>query len=69
MPSVSYKPSPTEVWWDYDRTAERLGVSRSTIRRMCRDGQLPTIKVRGAVRIPRSAVYAYETRQINGGAA
>ena len=46
-----------------------LGVSRSTVRRMCRDGELPTVYVRGAARIPRSAVLAHVARQMTGGAA
>ena len=36
--------------------AGKLGVSRSTVKRMRRDRQLPTVYVRGAVRVPRSAV-------------
>lgn len=33
-----------------------LSVSKSTVARMMRDGQLPRVKVRGCVRIPAEAV-------------
>lgn len=39
--------------------AKLFGVSPSTVRRMMGDGALPTIRVRGAVRIPRGAVMAW----------
>jgi excisionase family DNA binding protein len=68
MPSTT-KISPTDEMWDDDRTATFFGVSRSTIRRMRRDGALPTVPVRGGVRIPRSAVLAYVAAQMKGGAA
>jgi excisionase family DNA binding protein len=68
VPSPS-KLSPTDEMWDLDRMAGFYGVSRSTIRRMCRDGVLPTVKVRGSVRVPRSAVLAHAAGQLNGGAA
>jgi len=40
-------------------TAERLGVSVSTVRRLRRDGELLSVKVRGSVRVPSSAVDRY----------
>lgn len=67
--STTTKLSPTDEMWDYNRTAAWLGVSRSTVRRMCRDGELPKVKVRGSVRIPRSAVVALGAGQLTGGAA
>lgn len=36
--------------------AERLNVSRATVWRMARAGQLPTVKVRNATRFPSDAV-------------
>lgn len=69
MPSSATKLSPTDEMWDYSRTAAFLGVSRSTIRRMCRDGELPFVRVRASVRIPRSAVLAHAAPRTNGGAA
>lgn len=68
MPNPT-KLSPTDELWDDDRTAAFYGVSRSTIRRLRRDGVLPTVYVRGSARTPRSAVLAYVAAQMNGGAA
>lgn len=42
-----------------EETRVKFGVSRSTIKRMRRDGELPTVYVRGAARIPKSAVDAW----------
>ena len=36
--------------------AELLGVSRDTVKRMVRDGELPVVRLRGSVRIPRKAL-------------
>lgn len=33
--------------------AELLGISPDTVKRMVTDGQIPSVKLRGAVRIPR----------------
>ena len=33
--------------------AELLGVSPDTVKRMIRDGELPVVRLRGSVRIPR----------------
>lgn len=41
--------------------AAMLAVSAVTIRRMMRDGRLPTVPIGGAVRIPRRAIEALAT--------
>jgi len=48
-----------------DYVAEKYGVSRSTIKRMRADGELPTVYVRGAARIPKSAVDAWLAAHTN----
>jgi len=63
------KLSPTDQMWSDKEAAAFLGVSAVTVRRARYAGQLPYAKVRGAVRIPRSAVLAYAAPQTNGGAA
>ena len=40
-------------------TAELLGVSRDTVKRMIRDGDLPVVRLRGSVRIPRRGLEAW----------
>jgi excisionase family DNA binding protein len=69
MPSTTYKPRADDPLWSDERVAAHLDVSRVTVRRLRRDGLLPTVKVRGAARTPRSAVLAYVARQMTGGAA
>jgi excisionase family DNA binding protein len=69
MPSTTTKLSPTDELWDDGRTAAFLGVSRVTVRRLRSKKLLPTVKVGAAARTPRSAVLAYVTAQIQGGAA
>ncbi|MGY1857524.1 helix-turn-helix domain-containing protein [Modestobacter sp. SYSU DS0290] len=64
MPTTSTKPRADDPLWSDERAAEYLGVSRVTVRRMRAAGDLPTVKVRGAARTPRSAVLAYVARQI-----
>ena len=54
-----------DVLITYREAAERLGVSYSTVRRDVRDRKLPCVRVRGAHRIPASAVAAI----VAGGAA
>lgn len=36
--------------------AELLGISRDTVKRMIRDGELPVVRLRGSVRLPRRAL-------------
>jgi excisionase family DNA binding protein len=40
------------------QAARILGVCRHTVRNLVLDGELPTVRLRGAVRYPRSAVQA-----------
>lgn len=44
-----------------NQTAGALGVSRRTVERMIRDGELPAVKVRGQWRIRADAVRDYKT--------
>jgi excisionase family DNA binding protein len=47
----------TVLLWTVDEAARQLGgVSARTVRRMLATGELPKVKVRGAVRIPAQAV-------------
>ncbi len=50
--------------WTIDEAARRLRVSSRTVRRMLNPGDLPKVRVRGAVRIPVQAVREWMTRQL-----
>ncbi len=65
MPSTPFKPRADDPLRSDERVADYLGVSRVTVRRMRYAGDLPTVKVRGAARTPRSAVLAYVAAQIS----
>ena len=47
--------------------ADRLGVSLSTVRRLCQRGEMTRIKVLGSVRIAPSDLTAYLVRNRSGG--
>jgi len=47
-----------------NETAEALGVSQSTIREMIREGGLPWLKVRRALRIPKPQLLAWIDGQV-----
>lgn len=49
-----------------EAAAERLGVSKTTVRRMRRDDTLPTVYVRNAARIPERAVDEYIADNVGG---
>lgn len=50
-----------------EETAELLSISRSLAYRWAKDGTLPTIRVRNAVRVPRRALEAWiEERTTQG---
>ena len=66
MPSKLTDPGPL---LNHQEAADRLGVSVVTVRRLRYAGDLPTVKVRGAVRIPLRAVQAYVAAQTTAGAA
>jgi excisionase family DNA binding protein len=54
---ISYQPeSRTEPLKTRRQAGQALGVSLPTIDRMLRDGDLPRRRIRGAVRIPASAI-------------
>jgi excisionase family DNA binding protein len=59
MPSTPTKPRDHGPLWSDEQTADYLGVSRVTVRRMRSAKELPTVYVRGAARTPRAAVLAY----------
>ncbi len=71
---MSRKPAPPPIpahdvlLTDHD-AAQRLGVSVSTVRRMRRDREIVTVRVRGAVRVPLSDVQRYLAANRLGGAA
>ncbi len=48
------------------QVAQRLGVSRATARRMRYRGQLPTVRIGRAVRIPEEALDSFVARQVGG---
>lgn len=50
----------TQEYLTSGEAAGRLRVSEETIRRWCRAGRLPTVKIGRAHRIPLAAVLAYE---------
>lgn len=51
--------------WSIEETAHQLGnVSRRTVQRLLRAGELPKVKVRGATRIPPGAVIDWVARQL-----
>jgi excisionase family DNA binding protein len=55
------KPSipADDTFFSVRSAAERAAVSESTIRRAIRDGQLPSLMVRGSRRIRKSAMDAW----------
>jgi excisionase family DNA binding protein len=56
----------TVLLWTADEAAQQLGgVSAWTVRRMLASGELPRVKVRGAVRIPAQAVLNWVAHQID----
>lgn len=60
--STKSKSEP-DVLLSEQQAAERLGVSKWTVRRLRDEGQLPFVMVRHSVRIPASEVADYVTRQ------
>ena len=54
-PSISAE----EIFYTIHEAADRANVSASTIRRAIRDEDLPALKVRGVVRIRKSAMDAW----------
>ena len=54
-PSISAE----ETFYSIAQAAERANVSASTIRRAIRDDTLPALKVRGSVRIRKTAMDAW----------
>jgi excisionase family DNA binding protein len=52
---VPATPKKTKLLSD-EAVAERLGVSRATVKRMRYADELPTVMVRGAARIPEQAL-------------
>jgi excisionase family DNA binding protein len=59
LAAVIYRPEPEEKlekMLTRRETAQALGVSLPTVDRMLRDGNLPKRRIRGAVRIPSSAI-------------
>lgn len=53
VPKKKRVPADERLLTDAE-VAGKLGVSRSTVKRMRRDHQLPTVYVRGAARVPPS---------------
>ena len=51
--------SKDEIFYSIQDAANRASVSTSTIRRAIRDEQLPSLKVRGSVRIRKSHMDAW----------
>ncbi len=49
-------------WWRADELAVRWGVDPSTVYRWRRDGEIPTMRVGGIVRIHRSVVEHAENK-------
>lgn len=56
MSKEKFKNDPL---WSRQVAADYLGLSLASVKRMDYDGTLPTIRVRGVVRVRRSAVEAY----------
>lgn len=51
---------PTEEQlWRIPATAERLGLSDTTVRRMIREGALEAVSVRGRLRVKQTAIEAF----------
>ncbi|KAA1378541.1 excisionase family DNA-binding protein [Aeromicrobium fastidiosum] len=51
--------SKDEIFYSVRSAAERSNFSESTIRRAIRDGELQALKVRGSIRIRKSAMDAW----------
>jgi excisionase family DNA binding protein len=56
----------TELLLRIDAAAERLAVSRATLYRMLQRGEIPTVRIGTAVRIPASALERWLAGQIAG---
>lgn len=59
-------PSLTEPLLKYQQAADLLGVSRTTVRRLCYGKVLPHVKVGDSVRIRRADLEAYLAHQTVG---
>jgi excisionase family DNA binding protein len=60
LAAVTYRPEheeKIEKMLTRRETAQALNVSLPTVDRMLRDGHLPKLRIRGAVRIPARAIY------------
>lgn len=66
MPKSKKKAKTPARLITQETTAERLGVSKTTVRRMRRDDELPTVYVRGVARIPEQAVEDYIASNVGG---
>ena len=58
--------SDTELLLRIDAAADRLAVSRATLYRMVRRGEIPTVRIGTAVRVPVSALERWLAGQIAG---
>ncbi|VGO17592.1 hypothetical protein PDESU_06190 [Pontiella desulfatans] len=58
LAAIDFEPETevVESLYTVPEAAKALSLSVPTINRMMRDGQLPKRKIRGAVRVPRSAI-------------
>jgi excisionase family DNA binding protein len=50
---------PGLVFYPVDAVAAALAVSKDTVRRMIKEGSLSAVKIRGAIRIPETALTDY----------
>ena len=58
--------SDQELLLRIDVAAERLAASRATLYRMVQRGELPTVRIGSAVRVPVSAIERWLADQIAG---
>ena len=68
--ALAQSPGMGPLTLSYDRAADRLGVSRSTVQRLVRSGALPVVDVGGAPRLRVADLEEYVAhlaeRQTNG---
>ena len=58
--------SDQELLLRIDAAAERLAVSRATLYRLLQRGELPTVRIGSAVRVPVSALERWLADQMTG---
>lgn len=57
---------PERVLLTAEEAAERLGIGRTLMYRLLRDGEIESVRIGRLCRVPVSAIHDYATRLVNG---